>query len=47
MSLFAHDNESVLDCFGLHFVVFFIVPKVLLLADDITAYEYLLTFRVF
>ena len=26
---------------------FFIVPKVLFLADDITAYEYLLTFRVF
>ena len=26
---------------------FFIVHKVLLLADDITAYEYLLTFHVF
>ena len=43
----AHDNESVWDCFGLHFVFFFNVPKVLLLADDITAYEFLLTFRVF
>ena len=30
-----------MDCFGLHVVVFFIVPRVLLLADDITAYEYL------
>ena len=29
ISLFAHDNEFVLDFFGLHFVVFFIVPRVL------------------
>ena len=30
MSLsFLYDNEFVLDCFGLHLVVFFIVPKVL------------------
>ena len=47
ISSFEYDNESVSDCVGLHFVVFFIVPKVMLQADDITAYEYLLTFRIF